>query len=207
MHHTFNRRKFFQLSFGCSLGLLLPGQAQAANIRHLSGRVYINKQLARIDSIVRPGDLVSTSHSGQIAFSIGADAFLLKQRTSLQVGSRDNPVIDLLQLLTGKLLSVFGRGAQRNIITANATIGIRGTGCFLNVSPSDLYYCNCYGETTLHSGDIRETFSATHHDAHQISFKDGRMMGMHAMEVLDHTDDELRQLESYVGRIPGFDQS
>ena len=207
MHHTFNRRKFFQLSFGCSLGLLLPGQAPAANIRHLSGRVYINKQLARIDSMVRPGDLVTTSHNGRIAFSIGADAFLVKQRSSLQVGSRDNPVIDLLQLLTGKLLSVFGKGAQRNIVTANATIGIRGTGCFLNVSPSSLYYCNCYGETTLRSGDITETFKATHHNAHQIDFKGGKMMGMQVMEVLDHTDEELRQLESYVGRIPLFDRS
>ncbi|MBC8211276.1 MAG: hypothetical protein H8E21_09420 [Gammaproteobacteria bacterium] len=205
--HTFKRRQFLQLSLGSSIGLMLPGLAHAANIQQLSGRVYINKKIARLDSLVRPGDLITTSHNGRIAFTIGADAFLLKERTSLQAGSRDNPVIDLLQLLTGKLLSVFGKGALRNIVTANATIGIRGTGCFLNVAPDSLYYCNCYGKTTLNSGHIHETFEATHHNAHQIDFEGGKMMGMQVMQVLDHSDDELRQLESYVGRIPLFDQT
>lgn len=29
---------------------------------------------------------------------------------------------------------------------------------------------------------------------------------MNSMEVVGHTDDELRMLEAYVGRIPAFDQ-
>jgi hypothetical protein len=31
-------------------------------------------------------------------------------------------------------------------------------------------------------------------------------MGMRATEVIDHTDDELRELEALVGRVPKFDQ-
>ena len=31
-------------------------------------------------------------------------------------------------------------------------------------------------------------------------------MAMAVMKVVDHSDDELRQLESYVGRVPLFDR-
>ena len=32
------------------------------------------------------------------------------------------------------------------------------------------------------------------------------MMGMQVMAVIDHDDDELRELEGYVGRVPAFDR-
>ena len=45
----------------------------------------------------------------------------------------------------------------------------------------------------------------THHDAHYIDSDELGTMTMRAAEVIDHTDDELRLLESYVGRQPAFD--
>ena len=201
-----HRRDFIKLGLAGGISLVIPGVARADNIRRLSGAVFINKQRASLASSIRAGDLVTTSHDGLVAFSVGADAFLLKGNTSLQVGQTDNPLVSVLQLLTGKLLGVFETGRNRNIVTANATIGIRGTACFLNASPRKLYYCNCYGKTTLTSGGHQEHFEALHHSAYQIDFDRGQMMGMQATDVVDHSDDELRELEAYVGRVPLFDQ-
>ena len=204
--HCPNRRRFLQAGVATGAGLLLPGSARAANIRELSGRVYINKRVASADSEILPGDLVTTSHDGRIAFTVDNDAFLLKERTSLQVGESESSLVSLLQVLTGRLLSVFETGRQRSIVMPTATIGIRGTACFLNVVPDSIYYCNCYGRTTLTSGGKVEDFESTQHSAHQIDFDGDKMMGMQVMAVIDHSDDELRQLESWVGRVPAFDR-
>lgn len=201
-----SRRLLLQASAAAGLGLVFPGLAYAAIVQELSGTVYINRHKATVDSIIQAGDLVTTSHDGRISFSVGGDAFLLKERTSLKVGAEQNTLINTLRLLTGKLLSVFETGRKREIITTTATIGIRGTACFLNVEPNSTYYCNCYGKTELRAENIYEEFEATHHNAHRIDFDGMHLMGMEVMKVIDHSDDELRQLESYVGRVPKFDQ-
>ena len=205
--NNLSRRRFMQTSAAIGCGLLIPGIAQAANVHELSGRVYINRELATKSSVIKSGDLVTTSHNGRISFSIDGDAFLLKERTSVRVGSKESVVINALRLLTGKLLSVFEKGRKREIITTTATIGIRGTACFLNVMSKDTYYCNCYGKTELRAKDFVEQFEAHHHDAHMLHFDGSAFMGMDIMKVIDHTDDELRLLESYVGRVPPFDET
>ncbi|HIF51159.1 MAG TPA: hypothetical protein EYQ42_06515 [Thiotrichaceae bacterium] len=202
-----SRRKFIQSSAAIGCGLMLPGMATAANIQELHGTVYINNEVATQGSMIRAGDLVTTSHNGRISFSIDGDAFLLKERTSLRVGEKQSAVINVLRLFTGKLLSVFEKGRKREIVTSTATIGIRGTACFLNVMPEETYYCNCYGKTVLRAESIKEEFEATHHNAHQLHFDGSHVMGMEVMKVIYHTDDELRQLENYVGRVPVFDQA
>lgn len=201
-----SRRHIIKVGAAVSCALLIPGTARAANIHQLTGTVYVNKKRAREDSVISAGDLVTTSHNGRISFAINGDAFLLKERTSLRVGESENPVIQTLRLLTGKLLGVFETGRHRKIVTANATIGIRGTACFLNASPRSLYYCNCYGETELKSKNFSKSFSATHHNAHQLEYDRENLMEMQVMKVIDHTDDELRELEALVGRVPLFDR-
>ena len=101
---------------------------------------------------------------------------------------------------------MFEKGREREIVTTNATIGIRGTACFLNVMSKDTYYCNCYGKTELRTKDFKQEFDANHHNAHMLHFDGSAFMGMDVMKVIDHTDDELRLLESYVGRVPAFDR-
>ena len=102
-------------------------------------------------------------------------------------------------------MSVFGRGKDKKIITHTATIGIRGTALYLDVEPVKTYFCTCYGETMFTAGGERHEIISTHHDAHIIDFDETGVMSMKATEVIDHTDDELRQLESYFGRKPAFD--
>jgi hypothetical protein len=119
-----NRRIVLKSVLAAGCGLLIPGSARAGNIHSLQGTVFINKDRAQ------PGDLVTTSRNGRITFSVDGDAFMLKSFTSVKVESSSNVFIDSLRLLTGQLLSVFKTGRPREIITASATIGIRGTGCF-----------------------------------------------------------------------------
>ena len=200
------RRRLLRAPLGAGLALALPLGAADGNIRELSGGVFINQGRAGPGSVIRPGDRVSTSRNGRVEFVVDGDAFLVKEFSSLEVGEPGNPLIDALQLLTGKLLGVFAPGRPRRIVTANATIGIRGTGCFLNARPDSLYYCNCYGRTELISGGHREVFEATRHSAHVIDFASGDMLGMRIARVIDHNDDELRRLEAYLDRVPPFDR-
>lgn len=200
------RRQVMQTGLGIGCGLLIPGEAAAATIHELSGVVHVNKRRASRADDIRPGDVVSTSHNGRIAFSVGGDAFQLNEWTSIRVGDSGNPLIDALHLFTGKLLSVFATGRRRRIFTATATMGIRGTACFLNVRPASTYFCTCYGQTELTTGGRRDAFEAVHHNPRLLEFADGRLAAMREAGMQDHTDEELRRLEAYVGRRPLFDE-
>jgi len=211
---SFSRRRFMQAAAAVPLLLTLPGRALAsASIHKLHGEVFINNRLADINTRITTGSRIVIAHAGELVFSIGADAFLLRGGTALELAGTS--VISGLRLLTGGLLAVFDkRSKPAYIVTSVATIGIRGTGVYVNSEPHRLYTCTCYGETDLHIGQHRERIVAKHHNAHEIlkgeshPVKSDKMAGMkmNSMEVIDHTDDELRMLESYVGRIPVFDQ-
>lgn len=202
---TFNRRKFLATSLAAAGALMIPALARAANIREISGAVYVNKQLATAATIIHAGDLVSTSHNGRISFTLGEDAYMLKEQSSMRVEGDAQGFINLLRLFTGKFLGVFAKAERRNIVTSTATIGIRGTACFLDVGTKETYFCTCYGETELGTDHGRETITATHHNAHILQFDGMHMMSMQATSVIGHSDEELRQLEAYVGRVPPFD--
>ena len=76
----------------------------------------------------------------------------------MRIESEESSFASVLRLFTGKLLSVFETGRDREIVTTTATIGIRGTGCFLNVQPNSTYYCNCYGKTEVRAANLIEQF-------------------------------------------------
>ena len=200
------RRRLIQagLCFGC--GLMLPGQANAGTIHELSGGVYINKRRATRADVVQPGDVVSTSHNGSVAFSVDGDAFRLSGFSSMRVGNRDNSLINTLELFTGKLLSVFATGRPRKIVTASLTMGIRGTGVYLENTPTSTFCCTCYGKTEVSSGGHTLEFDAVHHDGRQFDYDHGQLVNIGPGEMRGHTDDDLRQLEGYVGRVPLFDR-
>jgi hypothetical protein len=64
----------------------------------------------------------------------------------MRMESDDNIVIDALCILTGKLLSVFEKGHDREIITLTAMIVIHGTACVLNAMPDTTHFYTCYGK-------------------------------------------------------------
>lgn len=204
----FNRRQFLSAAIGLPLFLMLPKLALASSTIHtLEGDVTINKRKITAETKIKSGDKISVSQNGQLVFSMGGDAFLLRGGSVLKVRNQvGNPLVSSLRLITGGLLAVFEkRSHTTKIITATATIGIRGTGVYLSAEPHRLYTCTCYGHTDLSVGEAKEDIVATHHNAHVVSVGEHGQMQMQAFEVLDHSDDELRMLEALVGRTPPFD--
>jgi hypothetical protein len=106
--------------------------------------------------------------------------------------------------VTGKLLGVFGSGGERRLVTATATIGIRGTGAYIEAEPTRTYFCLCYGtaEVAATLGGARESYTTRHHESPRYIYGDKRSRAIVPASVANHTDSELIMLESLVGRSP-----
>jgi len=114
------------------LGLIRAALAAGANpvppgLHRLRGAVTLNGQPAREGQLVRPGDTVATGPGAEALYVIGEDAFLQRESSTVRFGA---DMANFMRVVSGKILSVFGRG-QRNITVATATIGIRGTACYI----------------------------------------------------------------------------
>ena len=196
---------------GAALPLLLR-DALAAGKRprgmvNVKGEVTINGRPAKVGAALKPGDSVATAAGSSAVFVVGGDAFLIREKGELLTAG-DNALTGVLRLVTGKLLSVFGRGPRR-ITTPTATIGIRGTGIYIEAEAERTYVCTCYGVVDLQASnmpEVRETVSTTHHDAPRYIYAHGEMpIKMIAQApVVNHTDAELIMLEALVGRKPPF---
>lgn len=185
----------------------LAARALPSGMVMIKGEVTVNGNAARTGTVVKPGDSVVTAAGGLAVFVVGKDAFLLRENSQLfTAGSR--VLIASLRLVTGKLLSVFGRG-RCNITTPTATIGIRGTGIYIEVEAERTYVCTCYGVVDLQARNMpeaRETVHTTHHDAPRYIYAHGDMpiKMIEAAPVINHSDAELIMLEALVGREPPF---
>ena len=173
----------------------------------LKGKVLVNGREAKSGTPVAPGDSVVTAPGGLAVFVVGKDAFLLRENSEL-LSSGGNALIASLRLVTGKLLSVFG-GGRRSITTATATIGIRGTGIYIEAEAERTYVCTCYGVVDLQASNMpsaRETVATRHHEAPRYVYAQGEMAikMITAAPVINHSDAELIMLEALVGREPPF---
>lgn len=186
---------------------VLAARKQSSGVVMSKGEVLINGSAARTGALVTPGDRVVTASGGLAVFVVGKDAFLLRENSELLTAG-SGALIASLRLVTGKLLSVFGRG-QRSIATATATIGIRGTGIYLEAEAERTYVCTCYGVADLQASNMpaaRETVKTSHHEAPRYVYAHGEMpiKMIEAAPVKNHSDAELIMLEALVGREPPF---
>ena len=215
------RRRLIQLA---ALGVLGPAgisgliQDVLANgdlppvvgINSLSGSVTVNGVAAKVGTPVKPGDKVATGRGSTAVVVIGKDAYLLRDNTNVIFeASRDNPgVLGAIAISAGKLLSVFGKrsGAGVSVRAQSATIGIRGTGCYVELYPKRTYFCLCYGEATISGGGMAaaRTLSTTHHDNPVWLDESGSTMTVEKGPFLNHADEELIMLEKLTGREPPF---
>lgn len=198
---------------------LPPGRS----IHRIRGQVRINGVAADEDTAIGPGASIETGPEGELVFVVGKDAFILREGGRLVLtplepaatergdGPPADTIVATLRLVTGKLLSVFGargRDEPLSLRTPVATVGIRGTGLYLESEPQRSYVCTCYGETLLRARDdptIREAISASYHDAPRYIVAEG--MGRRRIRpapVINHTDMELTLIEALVGRRPPY---
>ena len=178
------------------------------SIYSLRGEVFVDDAPANLDTPVTPNSSLRTGSGGRIAFVVGSEAFLLRANSRMDlVQQPSGGLTRSLRLLSGKLLSVFGSGRFR-AQTPIATIGIRGTGVYLEAGADRSYVCTCYGTTRIATADdpqVSEEVTTTHHDAPRYVYADGAAaQRIRPAPFINHTDDELALIEALVGRTPPF---
>lgn len=173
-------------------------------MRSVRGEVTIDGRPASVGQTIAPGNAVVTAPSAEAIYVVGSDAFL--QRGGSRVVFGRDPR-EFMRVVAGRILSVFGRGDKR-LITNTATIGIRGTACYIEDQAERTYFCLCYGEAEVvpaAAPQERELIRTRHHDHPIYIHADAGMpTSMVPAEVINHTDAELRMLEALVGRVPPF---
>lgn len=185
---------------------LLPGKS----IYDLDGNVSIDGKTATLDTLITANSVIETGADSKIIFAVGKDAFILHDHSRLEMQGSDL-FIQGLRLITGKLLSVFGkRNPQQKLRldTVVATIGIRGTGIYVESEPNKTYICTCYGSTEIASKTdtlSKENIKTKHHDSPRYIIENAPVgKKIQLAEMINHDDDELELIEALVGRVTPF---
>lgn len=201
----FQRRGFLQAAAAWTAASSL-GTAQAqsrSNIVQLTGDATVNGQRLLPEQAVQTGDEIITGPRSTLIFVIGNSAFHVRQNSNLMVerGSSLNAV-SLLRLVAGAVVSVWGKGGNRQIQTPTLTAGIRGTGVYTEIPANQngrTYFCNCYGVVDLASGNDKELSEATYHQAFWGEAAYGSGSSLTPARMLNHTDEELETLARLIG--------
>lgn len=173
-------------------------------VNRLDGTATVNGAPAKVGTPVTARDRLSTGPGSTAVIVIADDAFLVREKTTLEFGESGGALSRIL-IQTGRVLSVFGRKPVV-IKAANATIGIRGTGAYLEVDPGRVYFCLCYGEADVDGPGMAETkrLKTTRHEKPLVITDAAGVMRAEPGPFQNHSDEELILLESLVGRAPPF---
>jgi ribosomal 50S subunit-recycling heat shock protein len=172
-----------------------------AGVHTVRGEVTINGQAAKPGMPVNAGDKVVTGSEGQVVFVVDRDAMLMRRNSSLEAAKGG------LRAITGAVLSVFAPKQRKELRTATATIGVRGTAVYLEADAQRTYACTCYGEAVLEPVDepsARQTVRTRHHEQPRYIMAKGAPQMVTPAPMINHTDAELEMLEALVGREPPF---
>ena len=184
---------------------------EGQSIYGLSGNVTVNDQQATLATRIKAGDTVQTAQNSEIVFVVNSHSMILRSDSKLQLERTENSpeslIIGGLRMLSGKLLSVSRNSAMR-VTSSTATIGIRGTGFYIESDPERTYFCTCYGTTDVQATNdpqSKETISASHHERPLYIVADGGSgNNIRSAPFVNHTDQELALIETLVGRRTPF---
>ncbi len=181
-----------------------------AGINTFKGDVTVNGQQVKIGTPVKVGDRIKTGVASTVVVVLGRDAFMLRQNTDLEFKATANAdtVLDTVLISTGKVLAVFEKASRRNVDvkTRVATIGIRGTGAYIETQGERTYFCLCYGAAAVTTAATPnpQMLTADYHLSNWVSEVNGAMK-IEKAPFADHSDAELTLLEALVGRKPPFE--
>ena len=202
----FQRRSFLQAAAAwTAAGSLAGAQAQSrSNIVELSGDATVNGQRLRSDQSLQTGDEIVTGPRSTLIFAIGNSAFHMRQNTRMVVERGSSiTAVSLLRLLTGAVVSVWGKGTNRQIVTPTLTAGIRGTGVYTEIFAdrgNRSYFCNCYGVVNLVAGNDQKLSESTYHQAVWAEMGSNGQSALAPAKAINHTDEELEYLARLVGQ-------
>lgn len=185
---------------------IIPG------FQEINGDVRLNGKRPKLYKAVSPGDVVTTGIDGNAIVIIGQHAFMIRENAEIEFyvedfeQSPDGDVSGIIKIISGAVLLVFGK-TNTTISTPLASIGIRGTACYVDSAPDRTYACVCYGRGELGGSDGKhlETVKTKYHDSPRYIYKAGSEKRIEVAPVINHKDDELRLLEKLVNRKPAFD--
>lgn len=183
-------------------------QPATPGFRHIKGPVSVGATRASVGLTIKPGQSVVTGAGGEAVYVVGPDAFLQREKT--KIAFEESVGAQFLRVITGRVLSVIGKGRDRErnlqVVTPTATIGIRGSGFYIEAEEARTYFCLCYGEAEViptGNPELKETIQTGHHERPIYIDASGSPMVAPA-KLINHTDDELVMLENLVGRWPPF---
>lgn len=200
----FQRRSFLQAAAAWSAmgGISTVAAQSRSNIVELSGDALLNGQRLLPQQTIQSGDSIVTGPQSKLIFVLGNSAFHVRQNSQLTVERGATlSVVSVLRLLTGAVVSVWGKGTQRQITTPTLTAGIRGTGVYTEIFAAQAgrsYFCNCYGVVDLSAGTDRVVSTSSYHQAFwgEVEAKSGRMLT--PGKAINHSDEELEYLARLV---------
>lgn len=186
-----------------ALGGFSAAQAQGrGNVVERNGDILLNGVRLQPGQTVQTGDHISTGPQSTLIAVIGNSAFHVRQNSSLRLerGATLNTV-SVLRLLAGAVVSVWGKGPPRQILTPTLTAGIRGTGVYTEIFADQngrSYFCNCYGTVDISSGADQVVSQAQYHQSFwgEVSPKNGRLLT--PAKAINHSDEELEFLARLV---------
>ena len=184
---------------------------EGQSIYGVSGQVTVHDKEATLATQIKPGDTIQTAQNSEIVFVVNTHSMILRSDSKMVIerpaNAPESLIIGGLRMLSGKLLSV-SRNSPMQISTSTATIGIRGTGFYVEADPERTYFCTCYGATEVQATDdpsSRESITASHHDRPVYVVKDGGAgNNIRNAGFINHTDQELALIETLVGRRTPF---
>ncbi len=174
---------------------------QRSNIVEMVGDTLLNGGRLAPGQTVQTGDVLETGPDSRIVFVIGNSSFHVRQNSRLAVERGDTlNAVSLLRLLTGAVISVWGKGSARRIVTPTLTAGIRGTGVYTEIFAKQnnrSYFCNCYGTVDLATQSDKRTSTTEYHEAVWADQRDGAVV-LSSARAINHTDEELEFLARLV---------
>lgn len=178
-----------------------------SGVYRIKGTVLVNNRTATEKMPLKAGDVIVTGRGAELVFVANKDAFLVRENSRVELrGTAGAIILGGFRVITGAVLSVFERGRPKRVVTSTATIGIRGTGLYVESEPERSYVCTCYGVADIEANAnpaYRETVETHHHDEPRYVYATGESMIAQA-EMQNHTDAELVMLEWLVGREVPF---
>lgn len=190
------------------LGKIPEDMPTDRSIYRLTGDVTVNGDPATLETFIDANALIKTGNNSEIVFVVGDDAHILRENSELQL-SGEGVIESGLKVITGGLLSVFGKRKKKEPIslsTSTATIGIRGTGVYLESESDRSYICTCYGVADIEAqfSSESETVATQYHDEPRYVYRAGSETLIQKAPLINHTDAELALVEALVGRVPPF---
>ena len=187
------------------MGGVSAAHAQArSNVVELLGDATVNGMRMTPQTSVQTGDQIMTGPRSALTFVVGTSAFHVRQNSNITVERGSSLfAVSVLRLITGAVVSIWGKGNYRQIVTPTITAGIRGTGVYTEVLANQggrSYFCNCYGKVDMAAGNDKLTSVAQYH---QSFWGDVNPKGGHSLTpagAVNHTDEEVEYLARLVNQ-------